>query len=186
MANRVLLGNLGSGNYGLKVSKKNIDVTTAADKDLLFNSNLHRTGQIYGGGSGINFDGVSGNPTESGGLNFLTSVTPNKASLGYIPLVVRTEKNMGEREDLTDFDYFIDQISLWETTQSSFIPSEAQANDFAEQAPVSNFTQPAPQPGRSVGGTNINSGEEDAINVTFFVLRIPCAYGFMNSTYFGS
>ena len=186
MANRVLLGNLGSGNYGLKVSKKNIDVTTAADKDLLFNSNLHRTGQIYGGGSGINFDGVSGNPTESGGLNFLTSVTPNKASLGYIPLVVRTEKNMGEREDLTDFDYFIDQISLWETTQSSFIPSEANANDFAEEAPVSNFTQPAPSSGRSLEGGNISSGQEDAINVTFFVLRIPCAYGFMNSTYFGT
>ena len=35
-----------------------------------------------------------------------------------------------------------------ETTQSKFIPSEAQANDLtAEQAPVSNFTQPAPQPG---------------------------------------
>ena len=25
MANRVLLGNLGSGNFGLKVSKKNVD-----------------------------------------------------------------------------------------------------------------------------------------------------------------
>ena len=49
MANRVLLGNLGSGNFGLKVSKKNVDVTTAADKDLLFNSNLDRSGQIYAG-----------------------------------------------------------------------------------------------------------------------------------------
>ena len=186
MANRVLLGNLGSGNFGLKVSKKNVDVTTAADKDLLFNSNLDRTGQIYAGANNINFNGVSGNPTENAGINFLTAVSPNKTTLGYIPLILRTEKNMGEREDVTDFDYFIDQISLWETTQSSFIPSEAQANDFAEQAPVSNFTQPAPQPGRSVGGTNINSGEEDAINVTFFVLRIPCAYGFMNSTYFGT
>ena len=186
MANRVLLGKISGSTFGVKVSKKGQNVLTAGNNQLLFDSTLNRTGQIYAGGSGINFDGVSGNPTENAGLNFLTSVTPNKASLGYIPLVVRTEKNMGEREDVTDFDYFIDQISLWETTQSKFIPSEAQANDFAEQAPVSNFTQPAPQPGRSVGGTNINSGEEDAINVTFFVLRIPCAYGFMNSTYFGT
>ena len=37
MANRIILGNLGS-TYGLKVSKPGYDVTTAASQDLLFDS----------------------------------------------------------------------------------------------------------------------------------------------------
>lgn len=37
MVNRVILGNLGSV-YGLKVSKPGIDVTTATDSQLLFNT----------------------------------------------------------------------------------------------------------------------------------------------------
>ena len=185
MANRVLLGNLGSGNFGLKVSKKNVDVTTAADKDLLFNSNLDRTGQIYAGANNINFNGVSGNPTENAGINFLTAVSPNKTTLGYIPLILRTEKNMGERTDTTNFTYDTDQISAWETTTTSFIPVTPQALDFQEISPINNFTQPAPQTGRSTV-TEIPSSQEDALNVNYFVLRIPCAYGYMTATNFGS
>ena len=185
MANRVLLGNLGSGNFGLKVSKKNVDVTTAADKDLLFNSNLDRTGQIYAGANNINFNGVSGNPTENAGVNFLTAVSPNKTSLGYIPLILRTEKNMGERTDTTNFTYDTDQISAWETTTTSIIPVTPQALDFQEISPINNFTQPAPQTGRSTV-TEIPSSQEDALNVNYFVLRIPCAYGYMTATNFGS
>jgi len=55
MANRVLLGDIGSGNYGLKISKPGFDVTTTADKNLLFNSEKGRTGQIYAGAAGLNF-----------------------------------------------------------------------------------------------------------------------------------
>ena len=51
MANRVLLGKLPDGSFGLKVSKKTKDVTSAsiATSDLLFDSRLNRTGQIYAG-----------------------------------------------------------------------------------------------------------------------------------------
>ena len=49
MANRVQLGDLGSGVYGLKVSKPSVNVLTATDKDLLFDSTKARTGQIYAG-----------------------------------------------------------------------------------------------------------------------------------------
>jgi hypothetical protein len=55
MGNRVLLGNLGSSNYGLKVSRAGTDVTTGADKDMIFDSTKNRTGQIYAGGAGLNF-----------------------------------------------------------------------------------------------------------------------------------
>mgnify|MGYP003140504609 FL=1 len=185
MANRVLLGKISGSTFGLKVSKKGQNVLTAGNNQLLFDSTLNRTGQIYAGGNGINFDGQSGNPTENAGINFLTMVSPNKTNLGYIPLVLRTEKNMGERDDLVNFTYSIDQISVWETTSTSFIPSEANANDFAEQSPVANFTQPAPSSGRSTV-IEIPASKEDAINVSFFVLRIPCAFGYMNSSYFGS
>ena len=39
-------------------------------------------------------------------------------------------------------------------------------------------------------GYTYNSGdieqETEMINASFFVLRIPCAYGYMTSTYFGT
>lgn len=55
MGNRVLLGNLGSNTFGLKVSRAGTDVTTGADKDMIFDSTKNRTGQIYAGGAGLNF-----------------------------------------------------------------------------------------------------------------------------------
>ena len=56
MANRILLGDIGS-TFGLKVSRAGTDVTTGADKDMLFDSTKNRTGQIYAGGAGLNFVG---------------------------------------------------------------------------------------------------------------------------------
>jgi len=50
MANRILLGNLGS-TFGLKVSKEGQNVLTTSDKNLIFDSTKPRTGQIYAGGS---------------------------------------------------------------------------------------------------------------------------------------
>ena len=185
MANRVLLGKLPDGSFGLKVSKKTKDVTSSsiATSDLLFDSRLNRTGQIYAGANNVTFDGTSGNPTDTAGINFLTAVSPNKANLGYIPLVLRTEKNMGEREDQNQNEYFIDQISSWETTTTNFIPVSGNADAFSETDNVPNFTQPAPSVGRGVG--SLTNAEEDAINVSFFVLRIPCAYGYMTTSNFG-
>ena len=184
MANRVLLGKLPDGSFGLKVSKKTKDVTSAsiATSDLLFDSRLNRTGQIYAGANNVNFDGQSGNPTAHGGKNFLTAVSPNKADLGYIPLVLRTEKNMGEREDNNQNEYFIDQVSSWETTSSTFTPITGNADHLSSEGDgdIENFTQSAPSLGRSA-----NISNDEAENVSFFVLRIPCAYGYMTTSNFG-
>lgn len=38
MTNRIIMGDLGSGTYGLKVSKSGIDVLTAGQTDLMFDS----------------------------------------------------------------------------------------------------------------------------------------------------
>lgn len=52
MTNRVALGAIGGGNYGLKISKPGVDVLSAADKDLSFSSLwpahslIHQTGTM--------------------------------------------------------------------------------------------------------------------------------------------
>ena len=40
-----------------------------------------------------------------------------------------------------------------------------------------------PSDGRAYDG--VSTANENALDVSFFVLRIPCAFGYMNSTYFG-
>ena len=80
-------------------------------KDLLFDSTSVRTGLVYAGAKGLNL----GDSAD----NFLT--TGSKASLGYIPLVIAVEKNMGNRLEGDGSEYVeIDEISLWKTTTSTF------------------------------------------------------------------
>ena len=149
MGNRVLLGNRSTGGYGLYVSKDGSDVTSCAKKDLLLNDSAD---------------------------NFLT--TGSKASLGYIPLVISVEKNMGARFDGDGSEYEdIDEISIWKTTTSTYTPCTANTLGSGGNGYI------GPEDGR--GYANFSNSEENAINVSYFVLRIPCAYGYMTSTYFG-
>ena len=157
-------------DFGLKVSKDGADVTTCAQKDLLFDSTSVRTGLVYAGAKSLTLNDSAD--------NFLT--TGSKASLGYIPLVIAVEKNMGERFEGDGSEYVeIDEISLWKTTTSTFTPCTAANLDGASTS--SEYT--GPTDGRSYD--QISSTNENAINVSYFVLRIPCAYGYMTSTYFG-
>ena len=77
MANRVQLGDLGSGVYGLKVSKPSVNVLTATDKDLLFDSTKARTGQIYAGANGLDFvgDNSDSDPQIVGTVNIDEAIT---------------------------------------------------------------------------------------------------------------
>jgi len=109
--------------------------------------------------------------TETTGTNFLT--TGNKTSLGYIPLVVFSERNKGELDiDEGDASYWFQERSFFKTTTSHFVPATMTVD-----------TNDGPNDGRNYDQTS--SLAEDARNVSFFVLRIPCAYGYMTSTYFG-
>ena len=171
MANRVLLGNDGS-NYVLKVSKKAQNVLTASSSNLLFDSTKARTGQIYAGGFDLNL----GDSAD----NFLT--TGSKSNLGYIPAVIFTEKNNGERENDDFISNFVSEVSLWKTTTTTVTPITADAFTFTEQDPVGTLSAPLPNDNRNYSG--VSSAREDATNVNYFVLRIPCAYGYMTSTNF--
>ena len=168
MANRVLLGNRSTGGYGLYVSKEGQNVLTCADKELIFDSRANRTGLVYAGATGLNL----GDSAD----NFLT--TGSKASLGYPPLVVVSEKNVGERYDGSEV--YTDQVSLWKTTTSTITPATGNAGSTSASGVLSGAT---PGDGRSLSG--VSTAQEDAFNVSYFVLRIPCAYGYMTSTYFG-
>ena len=168
MANRVLLGNRSTGGYGLYVSKDGSDVTSCAKKDLLFDSTSVRSGLVYAGATGLTLNDSAD--------NFLT--TGSKASLGYIPLVISVEKNMGARFESDGSESVdIDEISLWKTTTSTYTPCTAETLGSGGNGYI------GPQNGRSYN--QISSTNENAINVSYFVLRIPCAYGYMTSTYFG-
>jgi len=268
VANRVLLGDIGSNNFGLKVSKHGVDVDSATSKQLLFDSTVNRIGAIYAGGVDITYGALSdyfrfqtgalyqlsnqvGNKiiingttvtissatnfgytstndlvndinaanitgvtasavsialkiqgsssissltiaypatnslqshlnlapatlnapvTETTGTNFLT--TGNKTSLGYIPLVVFSERNKGELDiDDGDASYWFQERSFFKTTTSHFVPATMTVDNDG------------PNDGRNYDNTA--NSVEDARNVSFFVLRIPCAYGYMTSTYFG-
>ena len=170
MANRVIIGKIGS-DFGLKVSKPGVDVTTGANKDMLFDSTSVRTGLVYAGGAGLQLGDSA--------QNFLT--TGSKASLGYIPLVIFSEKNNGEI-DIQDGDVqlYVSERSLWSTTSSEVTPVTGLQAGVDGSNVLQGFN---PDPGRSYDG--VTSANENALDVSFFVLRIPCAFGYMNSTYFG-
>ena len=168
MVDRVLISTTGA-----KVSKPGANVSTCSNKDLLFNSARYRSGMIYAGGQGLSIS--------SSGSNFLT--TNSKSSLGYIPLVAISEKNNGSF-DFSSGEGSVSNISSWHFTSS-------------EIQPVS-FNPVAPSPGSTGTGTmdathitenrsysGISSANENATNVNYVVLRIPCAYGYMTSSYFG-
>ena len=172
MANRVLIGKMGS-DFGIKVSKEGFDVTTTADKNLLFDSTSRRTGLVYAGATGLTLNDSAD--------NYLT--TGSKTSLGYPPLVIFSEKNNGNLQ-FDDFQGDVSQMSIWKTTTSTVTPCTANVAAVSFFGGNNIFTGTLPSDGR--GYDSVNPSNENAINVSYFVLRIPCAWGYMNDTYFGS
>lgn len=69
MVRRVRLGDLGGGSYGLKISKPTVDVSTAANSDLIFNSAVGTTRVLLKGSITIN------NGSASGTVNFATQAS---------------------------------------------------------------------------------------------------------------
>lgn len=78
MANRILIGNLGS-TYGLKVSKDGVDVLTAADGQLMFDSSAANTRIIMTGSVSGTFDGF--------GRTNIANVEVQLPVLDYEPIV---------------------------------------------------------------------------------------------------
>ena len=127
MSNRVLLGNLGNSEFGLKISKPGENILTTADKNLIFDSTKNRNGQVLGGGVDIDFvfsPSASTEASESQGLNYLSVTGIKKAQLGFIPLVIHVEKNIGEFEDFAagDRDIYVSDIAMMESTATLICP----------------------------------------------------------------
>ena len=125
----------------------------------------------------------------STGVNFLTGSGTIKPSLGYVPLIVLSEQHGGgyEGEEPEEEIYeSVNRLSLFKTTSSTMHPVEATA-DTPTSASSSGTAAGAPVSiGRSYTYNNGDIEQQtEMINASFFVLRIPCAYGYMTSTYFG-
>ena len=124
----------------------------------------------------------------STGVNYLTA--SGKPGLGYIPLIVLSEQHGGgyEGEEGDEEIYeSVNRLSLFKTTSTSMHPVAATANLPSDQS--SNGTSVGAPVGVGRGYTYNDADyvqETEMINASFFVLRIPCAYGYMTSTYFGT
>lgn len=176
MANRVLIGNRASGGYGLYVSKANSNVLTCDNKDLLFSSNGKASAGhlVYAGGSQSSL---------SSSLNFLT--TGSKDNLGYIPLVITSEAenrvwNWGSKtQGAAQIQLTQNNVSMFTYTSSTLTPA------LIRPFPANNVDGVLEVRRTSAGDYGNNTGGTQACtNLEFVVLKIPCAYGYMNSTYF--
>ena len=173
MANRILIGNRATGGYGLYVSKAGSDVLTCAPKDLLFDSR-------QGVGSGLVYAGGQlGSLTASAGKNFLT--TGSKQGLGYIPLVITAEAIGGVWAEsggggVSSEAWDQSRVDIFATTATHIYPMQYDANGGGSHARRTSSGNPPA--GYSRGGS------QACVDLAFVALRIPCAYGYMNSTYF--
>ena len=166
MANRVLLGNRATGGYGMYVSKAGSNVLTCNRKELLFDSSQKRAGEVYAGGTQSSIG--------NSGQNFLT--TGSKSNLGYIPLVIYTEDKRGEFDDNQGIDQlYISRRDFIQTTSSTITPKTLGGQVNPVQQQLSSFPEEI----------NNRRTADACTNFKFLVLKIPCAYGYMNSTYFG-
>ena len=177
MVDRVMIGHITqeSGEYGLRVSKPGYNVSTTTANNMLFDTYAGRNAMVYAGGAGLNLGDSSD--------NFLT--TGSKSSLGYIPLVIVTEKLAGSHEGGSEVDgseFFVSRIDAYSFTESTIQPVTGATSSWSHVSGSQHAEGATPQNGRAYDNTT--SANEDASNVSYFVLRIPCAFGYMNSTYF--
>jgi len=184
MANRVLIGNKSASNspgtnygYGMYVSKAGKDVLTCGRKDLLFDSSQGT------GASGFEYAGGQQSSLSSSGQNFLT--TGSKDGLGYIPLVIHMEDMMQNHNWATaggsqTKEWYATRTDILKTTASTIYP--ARFGPLSTESPSnSNFVAV----GRRTASADVGLGSSQACtNLAFMVLKIPLAYGYMNSTYF--
>ena len=158
---------IGDGKF--KVSKEGVDVNASGVKgsDLLFDASIKRCGVIYAGGVASSNSGTA--------INFKS----NKAELSYIPLVTYTEDNTGETYDSSssssnDYDY-MSRRNFHKFTKTTITPSQMY---FTANGGYGSSSKAA------IAGRNKYSSSSACSNLSYRVLRIPCAYGYMTAANF--
>lgn len=158
MANRVLLGDHPTYGEGLFVSQPGINVLTASESQLVFDSRTFRSGIIF--------------------KTFSPSSTSDKtwtsSSLGYIPAVIASgirPDNFFQVDQTTSFPNF--GLTIDFQTPPFVELTETGIDDF-ERLPKGN-----------IGGFNSNTNTHVTNYFTsnvYAFLRFPCQYGKMNSS----
>ena len=165
MGERVVVGKLADGTFGLQVSKENVSATGGVNTDqLLFDSRRNRVGIVYAGGFQSSLSST---------LNFRGT----KTALSYIPLVTVAETAVGEDESVSGNNAFdwTDNISFFQFKTQTIEPFQMYRSVAASYGTT---TQAA------VSGRNRYGTSGACTNLSFRVLRIPCAYGYMTDANF--
>ncbi len=165
MSTRILIGD---GKF--KVSKEGVDVNASGVKgsDLLFDASIKRCGVIYAGGS------VSSNSGTA--INFKS----NKTELSYIPLVTYNEDKTGEiyspssSSSNNDYDY-MSRRNFHKFTKTTITPSQMY---FQADGNYGSSSKAA------IAGRDKYGSNAACTNLSYRVLRIPCAYGYMTAANF--
>ena len=163
MANRVLLGKSGSAHV-LKISRKGDNVLSPSNPLLFDSSKSGWSGQVYAGGSASSTTSITWSATK-GSLSI--------AGANVIPLIVAADSQRGSiringavTSGLNGSDFRTNsQQSIFETTASTLKPLKV-----INQNPS------------TTSATTIATGRTST-NLKFLVLKMPCAFGYMNSTY---
>ena len=104
MGARIILGNLGGSTYGLKISRKGTDVTSATGKDLLFDTTANSGAPRY-------LRKVSSATASSGFNNFIptsggTADTEINTGAEYHPLFLYLQDGTGIQYDTSSTSYY--------------------------------------------------------------------------------
>lgn len=101
MANRVLIGDRGGGDYGLYVSNPSVNVLTATDDELMFNSDA-----VEGFNALQNGTVTCPDPGSSTGFNEGTSgwISYNGLGITYPPLILLSKGGTNSAAPLRAFD----------------------------------------------------------------------------------
>ena len=164
MPERVLLGKDNAGTYCLKISRKGDEVRSPNNPLLFDSSKSYWSGQVYAGGSASSTTSITWNATK-GSLSI--------AGANVIPLIVAADSQRGSiringavTSGLNGSDFRTNsQQSIFETTASTLKPLKV-----INQNPS------------TTSATTIATGRTST-NLKFLVLKMPCAFGYMNSTY---
>ena len=185
MANRVLIGNKDASaspgtnyGYGMFVSKAGKDVLTCGRKDLLFDSSQGTGGSAFVYAAGHDLDISSAH-------NFLT--TNSKDNLGYIPLVVHAEDiqnqthNWATSAGYQTREWYATRTDILQTTSSTITPYRLGAGNAPGALPVAGRRTTSAEVGLQY---DVDGTTHACTSLGYFVMKLPCAYGYMNSTYF--
>lgn len=163
MTARVLLGNDGS-TYALKISRKGDNVLSPSNPLLFDSTKSYWSGQVYAGGSASSTTSITWSATK-GSLSI--------AGANVIPLIVAADSQRGSiringavTSGLNGSDFRTNsQQSIFETTASTLKPLKV-----INQNPS------------ITSATTVATGRTST-NLKFLVLKMPCAFGYMNDTY---